>query len=315
MALAFLATKSWNPMNQTNQRALYDAEKKEKAKLKSELDKALVVKKERRMEEERRLDPNYKEKKRVNFLYEQPPGFDDLKRKRGHDDQVDDESDGLDAAARKAFSSAAPSSSSSSSFSSSSMSSAAAAANSSNDKMHHKIDERFNLEREAGVSRGNRATFGDMKERFEFLKGAPTSAPSDDVVMNIKPFGREIRNTKCSKCKEWGHQMGDRDCPMYGQLSDAAARQRDRDDPMPYELVALTEGDGGGWTGGGAMGRRRMMEREDAAANDGADNDNDDDNDDDDDDERRKRKKKKKEKKEKKEKKKKKVRVKENFSR
>ena len=221
-------------MNQTNQRALYDAEKKEQAKLKSELDKALVVKKERRLQEERRLDPNYKEKKRVNFLYEQPPGFDDLKRKRGHD-HVDDASDGLDAAARRAFSSAAsssssssPSSPSSSSFSSSSssMSSAADAVNSRNSKQHQKPDERFNLEREAGISRGNRATFGDMKERFEFLKGAPTSAPSDDVVMNIKPFGKEVRNTKCSKCKEWGHQMGDRECPMYGQLSDAAARQR-----------------------------------------------------------------------------------------
>ena len=225
MALAFLATKSWNPQNTKNQKAVYDARQKEKHRIQSELEKALEVKKELKLEEERKLNPNYVEKRRVNFMYEQPPGF--VEKKKNYLEAFDPNGgndDGLDEAARLAFSSASSSSSSSA---------------------NQKTDDRYALQREAGVpGRREAATKGQMEERFEFLKGAPTANgrhTSADAIVAIKPFGRELRNTKCGRCKQWGHQIGDRECPMTGQMSEAGARQRDRDDPMPPALVALME--------------------------------------------------------------------------
>jgi len=44
-ALAFLSTKSWNPRNVSNQKELYNAEERDKARIASELKKALEIKK------------------------------------------------------------------------------------------------------------------------------------------------------------------------------------------------------------------------------------------------------------------------------
>ena len=238
MALAFLATKSWNPTNTNNQKALFLAQEKEKAREQSELEKALEIKKELKLDEERRLNPNYVEKKRVNFLYEQPPGYVKKKDKtylEAFDPSGNNNNnDGLDEAARLAFSSATSSS------------------NAANDKK----DERYALQKEAGMpGRRDPATLGQLQERFEWLKGAPTAQgrhTSADAVVSIKPFGRELRNTKCARCRQWGHQIGDRECPMTGQLTEAGARQREREDPMPAALVVLTERVEGVGGGGGS---------------------------------------------------------------
>lgn len=33
-------------------------------------------------------------------------------------------------------------------------------------------------------------------------------------VKAINPLGLELRNVRCLKCRGWGHQMGDDECPM-----------------------------------------------------------------------------------------------------
>ena len=57
--------------------------------------------------------------------------------------------------------------------------------------------------------------FTEQEERFPCLKDAPTEGSySKNVKLTHKPLGIEIRNVKCIRCGDWGHQSGDRECPL-----------------------------------------------------------------------------------------------------
>ncbi|KAJ4456231.1 putative corepressor interacting with rbpj 1 [Paratrimastix pyriformis] len=64
-----------------------------------------------------------------------------------------------------------------------------------------------------------------MEEKFPILKGAPKAGDYvADVEVRHRPFGLDLRNVQCVKCKQWGHQVGDRECPMSGiNFSDPGA--------------------------------------------------------------------------------------------
>ncbi|KAF9612156.1 hypothetical protein IFM89_038344 [Coptis chinensis] len=50
------------------------------------------------------------------------------------------------------------------------------------------------------------------EKEFEVLKNAPhleTGLPA-----RPKPFGVEVRNVKCLRCGNFGHQSGDHECPL-----------------------------------------------------------------------------------------------------
>lgn len=52
-------------------------------------------------------------------------------------------------------------------------------------------------------------------ERFPFLKDAPVEgACADSVKVNFKPVGKQLRNVRCLRCGQWGHQSGDRECEL-----------------------------------------------------------------------------------------------------
>lgn len=42
--------------------------------------------------------------------------------------------------------------------------------------------------------------------------------------MTFKPFNKLVRNTRCLRCGEWGHQTGDRECTLRDFNPHDAAR-------------------------------------------------------------------------------------------
>lgn len=72
-----------------------------------------------------------------------------------------------------------------------------------------------NLERYVGRRPDENLTIKAQVERFPFLKDAPVEGQYTDAVrVNFKPMGKQLRNVRCMRCGEWGHQSGDRECAL-----------------------------------------------------------------------------------------------------
>lgn len=52
------------------------------------------------------------------------------------------------------------------------------------------------------------------------------------VAGRAKPFGVEIRNVKCLRCGNYGHQSGDRECPLKDAIMPNEESRLKRDDPL-----------------------------------------------------------------------------------
>ncbi|KAK9140243.1 hypothetical protein Scep_009924 [Stephania cephalantha] len=73
------------------------------------------------------------------------------------------------------------------------------------------------------------------EEEFEALKNAPridTGLPT-----RAKPFGVEIRNVKCVRCGTFGHQSGDRECPLKDVIMPIEESRLKRNDPLTAILA------------------------------------------------------------------------------
>ena len=82
-------------------------------------------------------------------------------------------------------------------------------------------------------------------ERFAILKNAPTAGSyTSELAVHHRPFGVNLRQVKCSRCGEWGHQQGDRECPMRHTLTDLDHANKARDDPL-QRAAAGAEASGG----------------------------------------------------------------------
>ncbi|KAK4794287.1 hypothetical protein SAY86_012281 [Trapa natans] len=76
------------------------------------------------------------------------------------------------------------------------------------------------------------------EEEFEILKNAPrldTGLPA-----RSKPFGVEVRNVKCARCGTYGHQSGDRECPLKDVIMPNEESRLKRDDPL-NAILAQTD--------------------------------------------------------------------------
>ncbi|KAK4262975.1 hypothetical protein QN277_028458 [Acacia crassicarpa] len=68
------------------------------------------------------------------------------------------------------------------------------------------------------------------EEEFEILKNAPRM--DTGVAGRVKPFGVEVRNVKCLRCGTYGHQSGDRECPLKDVIMPNEESRLKRDDPL-----------------------------------------------------------------------------------
>ena len=89
------------------------------------------------------------------------------------------------------------------------------------------------LEKEVGLRAGEFLNRAQLEERHPRLKNAPVEgAYTDNIPLNHKPFYDVIRNVRCMRCGEWGHALGDRECPLLHEVSAAEIARQRKDDPI-----------------------------------------------------------------------------------
>ncbi|CAA7054908.1 unnamed protein product [Microthlaspi erraticum] len=76
------------------------------------------------------------------------------------------------------------------------------------------------------------------EEEFDVLKNAPRHETG--IAGRAKPFGVELRNVKCLRCGNFGHQSGDRDCPLKDAVMPNEELRLKRDDPLTA-IIAHTD--------------------------------------------------------------------------
>ena len=91
-------------------------------------------------------------------------------------------------------------------------------AKSTEEKM--KLDLNFLYDLPPGIKNDEKEEEEENKERevkFEWQKCAPRSKYINDLGLECadQPFGVCVRNIRCFKCRAWGHQNTDRECPLF----------------------------------------------------------------------------------------------------
>ncbi|GLT73899.1 hypothetical protein SLA2020_457290 [Shorea laevis] len=208
---SYLNQKPWHPLSYPNQRRKWIAEQSDAQKQR----RAEEVAREYAQEQEffrqtALISKKEKEKvemmKAVSFMYVRPPGYNaesakaaeiDDERKRQVQNNTDQPEDGPSAAMPP-----------------------------------ESLHGRDTIGKEKKKPRP-KDVFGrplPTEEEFEILKNAPRLETG--VPARVKPFGVEVRNVKCLRCGNYGHQSGDRECPLKDVIMPNEESRLKRDDPL-----------------------------------------------------------------------------------
>ena len=86
-------------------------------------------------------------------------------------------------------------------------------------------------------------------DRFGTLLANAPREGSYTTAMEVthKPFGVELRKVRCTKCGQWGHQRGDRECPMRNAIGAMDEEAKSKHDPIGRLAGAESSGEALRW--------------------------------------------------------------------
>ncbi|EEY65152.1 uncharacterized protein PITG_16347 [Phytophthora infestans T30-4] len=217
MSLQFLGQKSWHPANKANQKRIWVAEQQAKAREERERQKAKEVRKAAEALQAQQaaaasgdvVAARHVASAQVNFLYAAPPGLPEAKEAVDRKQQTED-----DEAVREF-----------------------------RRRAERRGDsQRSKLERYVGRRAEETLTIKDQVERFPILKDAPVEGKyTETIKVNFNPLGLRLRNVRCIRCGEWGHQSGDRECKLRDQNPNDATRQKWEDPVTEINKLKLAK--------------------------------------------------------------------------
>ncbi|KAG2999797.1 hypothetical protein PC118_g601 [Phytophthora cactorum] len=193
MSLQFLGQKSWHPASKANQKRIWVAEQQAKEREERERQKAKEVRKAAEALQAQQAAAAAGDvaaarcvaSAQVNFLYAAPPGLPEAKEAADKKHQKE-EDEAVREFRRRAE--------------------------------RRGDSQRSKLERYVGRRAEETLTIKDQVERFPILKDAPVEGKyTETIKVNFNPLGLRLRNVRCIRCGEWGHQSGDRECKLRDQ--------------------------------------------------------------------------------------------------
>ncbi|KAG6976362.1 hypothetical protein JG688_00001455 [Phytophthora aleatoria] len=203
MSLQFLGQKSWHPASKANQKRIWVAEQQAKEREERERQKAKEVRKAAEALQAQQAAAAAGDvaaarcvaSAQVNFLYAAPPGLPEAKEAADKKHQKE-EDEAVREFRRRAE--------------------------------RRGDSQRSKLERYVGRRAEETLTIKDQVERFPILKDAPVEGKyTETIKVNFNPLGLRLRNVRCIRCGEWGHQSGDRECKLRDQNPNGEWRWED----------------------------------------------------------------------------------------
>ncbi|XP_072995150.1 uncharacterized zinc finger CCHC domain-containing protein At4g19190 [Typha latifolia] len=203
---SYLNQKPWHPLSYPNQRRKWIAEQTHANRERRQEEVAREFAQEQEFFRQTALfSKKEKEKvelmKAVSFMYVRPPGYNAESAKAAEVEDEKRRSDESNATQDPASTSAST------------------------------IPEKSRSD--VGKKARSKDVFGrtlPTEQEFEVLKNAPRLETG--VPVRSKPFGVEIRNVRCVRCGTYGHQSGDRECPLKDAIMPNDESRLKRDDPL-----------------------------------------------------------------------------------
>lgn len=267
--IQFLTKKGFNPHNLSNRKRVWEAEQKAAVDAAAAAERELTLQRER---DEAAILQARGETPRVAFLYEHPPGMPKKKEESKMNDSNQAPSSGkITSEAQPDLSQSRPDDDPATAAFRRLLAGNSAASETSNPEDDEDIRNRAHysegvlrgsiiprpdadsqpqpskpdpnkssslsaLEKAVGRKKGSTATtLEEQIARFPALANAPRATKAPTTNMTFQPLGCQIRNVRCTRCGEWGHSVGERECSLTGWNPFAMPSRRLPEEDTPRE--------------------------------------------------------------------------------